>query len=322
MATNDTTVPTAKELFSSLPIRQKFFDLLGEDRAPGFITSVLQSIAQNKQLAECEPNSIYNAAATAASMDLPINNNLGLAYIVPYRQNKKLPDGTWETKVIAQFQMGYKGFKQLALRTNQFAVMHSTDVREGEVKNINRLTGQIAFEWIQDEAERESKRIVGYVSFFQLVAGFESTFYMSIEKVIAHAKKYSQSYNDEKGRWKLDQEGMALKTVTKLNLSKNAPLTIHIVKALRADQGLIMDADAEDVTYPDNNKGEVEPVDKALQRILKLISDCKTVEEVQELQNSNPDHNVEYFKSRITQINEAVPKEKAVKKTATDKPSK
>ncbi len=220
----------------------------------------------------------------AATLDLPLNNNLGFAYIVPY--NSKQPDGSY--KVVAQFQIGYKGFKQLALRTGQFLLISATDVREGEIVSNNRGTGEITFKWIEDEKERDSKKVIGYVSYFKLVNGFESTFYMTTEKIEKHAKQFSQTYKKGYGQWKDDFESMALKTVTKLNLSKNAPLSVDLQKAVTFDQGIIKDSDTQDVSYVDN---ETEQVDKESERLFLMISDAKNLEELKALERDlRPEH--------------------------------
>lgn len=235
-------------------IKSKFTEILGQ-KANGFVASVLSVVNSNKLLANADANSIYTAALLAASLDLPINPNLGLAYIVPYSGQ-------------AQFQLGYKGFKQLAQRTGQFKFLNEEVVKEGEIKSHNRLTGEIEFAWIQDPKERLSKPTVGYVSFFQLVNGFTSTYYMTKEEAEAHGKKYSQSYKKNFGLWKDEFDSMALKTVTKLNLSKNAPLSIEMQRAVLADQSVIKNFDPSnedtldvETEYVDNNETQEERVE-------------------------------------------------------------
>lgn len=241
---------TIKSLFAKDEVKSKFQEMLGK-RAASFITSVLQIASQNEMLSKAEPVSIYQSAAVAATLDLPLNNNLGFAYIVPY--NNKQKDGTW--KIVAQFQIGAKGFKQLALRSGQFMTINDTDVREGELKRYNRLTGEIEFEWIQDEKERLSKPVVGYASYFKLINGFEKIYYMTVEELKAHGLRFSQTYKKGFGLWKDDFDSMARKTVIKLNLSKNAPLSVEMQKAVVTDQALVNDADTEDVEYVDNEAG-------------------------------------------------------------------
>lgn len=258
---------TVNNLFGKDEVRQKFQEMLGK-RAPSFITSVLQIVASNSLLAKADPHSVYHSAAVAATLDLPLNNNLGFAYIVPFNQKFKDDAGNWQSKQVAQFQLGYKGFKQLALRTGQFKGMNATDVREGEMKERNRLTGYIRFDWVQDDIERNKLPIIGYVSHFELLNGYSQTLYMSLHDLQKHGKKYSQTFKNDKGLWKDDFDSMALKTVTKLNLSKNAPLSVEMQKAITFDQAIVNDSDTEDVTYVDNtNESEIH-TDEELQLLL------------------------------------------------------
>lgn len=289
METN--TQLTVKNLFGKDEVRNKFQEMLGK-RAPAFITSVLQIVASNTLLSKSDAHSVYHSAAVAATLDLPLNNNLGFAYIVPYNQKFKDDQGNWGSKQVAQFQLGYKGFKQLALRSGQFKGMNSTDVREGELKERNRLTGYIRFEWVQDEVERNKLPIVGYVSHFELLNGYSQTWYMSMAELEKHGKKYSQTYKGDKGLWKDDFDSMALKTVTKLNLSKNAPLSVDMQKAITFDQAIVNDSDTADVTYVDNE----EPViDKESERITLMIQDAKTTAELKAIEPHLKDEHLDLF---------------------------
>lgn len=292
---------TAKALFNKDEVKLKFQELLGK-RSTSFITSVLQIVASNDLLAKAEPNSVYHSAAVAATLDLPLNNALGFAYIVPYKHNFKVGD-QWHSKVVAQFQLGYKGYKQLALRSGQFVTIHATDVRDGELKSQDRLTGKMEFEWMPEGPERDAKAIIGYVSYFELLNGFSQTFYMTYDKLMKHAKRYSQSFQNNKGPWKDDPDSMCLKTVTKLNLSKNAPLSVEMQKALVVDQAVINDADTMDVTYVDNQ--DQEPVDKVEERIVLLIGDAKTVEDLKKIESDVPDNLLDLYTVKLDELKAA-----------------
>jgi recombination protein RecT len=270
---------TAKSLFGRDDVKSKFQELLGK-RSSAFITSVLQIVASSKQLSQADPSSIYHAAAVAATMDLPINNQLGYAYIVPYKQKQ----GNVYIQV-AQFQMGYKGFIQLAQRSGVYKHISATDVRQGELKGYDRLTGKFVFEWEKDDAKRGALPVIGYASFFELLNGFEKTHYMDIAELRRHGAKYSKTYGDSNGRWNTDFDSMAIKTVLKLSLSKFGPLSIEMQRAVIADQAVINDADATDVTYLDN---EPEQVDKEAERITLMIEDCKSVGDAIELLKNVP----------------------------------
>lgn len=262
--TNVAKKETVKSLFESPEIKQRIAAILDKN-APQFITSVIQLVNSDKNLAECKPLSVINAAMTAATLNLPLNNNLGFAYVVPY--NVSVGNNQWEKQ--AQFQLGYKGFKQLAQNTGRFSILNQTDVREGELKKQNRLTGEIDFEWIEDAEARLKAKIIGYVSYFKLTNGFVSILYMTDAEIEQHARQYSKVYKKDGtggGLWKTDRNAMALKTVTKLNISKNAPLSIvdkNLAVALQADQAVIREFNNENQTYDyvDNETQDAEYTD-------------------------------------------------------------
>lgn len=307
-AVTESKALTVKTLFGKDEVRTKFQELLGK-KAQGFITSVLQVVSQNSMLQKADPHSVYHAAAVAAVLDLPINPNLGFAYIVPY--NQSYVDGQdekgkdiWKKKQVAQFQMGYKGFKQLALRSGQFRLLHATDVREGELIKYDRLTGYMEFKWVEVEAERLKKKIVGYVSYFELLNGFSQTFYMTVEKLEIHGKKYSQTYKNDKGLWKDDFESMCMKTVTKLNLSKNAPLSIEMQKAVVVDQAVINDSEALDVTYADNESKQIEPelVDKETERIALMIGEAASIQDLNKILPHVKAEQMDLFNQKLNEL--------------------
>lgn len=208
-------------------VSQRLNDLLGK-RAPQFVTSLVAAANANKMLNNCKPESVVSAALIAASMDLPINQNLGFAYLIPYK-NK---DGE-----VCQFQMGYKGFIQLAQRSGFYKTINASEVKEGEIVGFNRLSGEIEFSWIENEAEREKAKAVGYVAYFRLLNGFEKSLYMTVDELNAHAKKYSKSFaRSNSGLWADDFDSMAKKTVLKLLISKFGPLNTQLQKAIAEDQ--------------------------------------------------------------------------------------
>ena len=272
---------TFSQLLDSDSVKNRIQSVLKE-KSTQFVTSALSLVNSDEKLQSCEPSTIFNACLVSASLDLPINNNLGFAYIIPYNDRNK--------GMIAQFQMGYKGFKQLSLRTGQFKTIHATDVREGEISFYDRLTGEIEFNWIEDETERESKQVVGYVSYFEILNGFKSTFYMTKANVDKHAKKYSQTFKKGFGVWKEDFDSMALKTVTKLNLSKNAPLSVEMQKAIIVDQAIVKevsDDDTIEVDYVDNGKQEISNESKIIEieALLNEVSDPISEEDNLYIQN-------------------------------------
>jgi len=273
---------TAKSLFDKDSVKAKFTELLGK-KAQGFITSVLQIVASNKLLAQADANSVYHAAAVAATLDLPLNNSLGFAYIVPY--NQKQSDGSFIQ--VAQFQLGYKGFIQLAQRSGQFKTLSCAPIFEGQLIECNPLTG-----FIFDFTQKKSEIIVGYAAYFQLINGFEKTLYMTVDELKKHGTRFSQTYKKGFGLWKDDFESMAQKTVIKLLLSKFAPLSIEMQKAVTIDQSVVNNEDGSDVTYLDH---EEIPVDKEAERVVLMISDAKTVEDLDVIYEHVKDDQMDLF---------------------------
>ncbi len=261
---------TAKSLFSRDDIKAKFQEMMGK-KAQGFITSVLQIVTSNALLAKADPWSIYNTAAVAATLDLPLNNSLGFAYIVPYKA--KQSDGSY--KEVAQFQMGYKGFIQLAQRSGQFKTIASTPIYEGQLIEENPLTG---FRF--DFSKKTSDVVVGYAAYFSLINGFEKTLYMTIGDLKKHGTSYSATFKKGFGLWKDNFDAMASKTVLKLLLSKFAPLSIEMQKAVIVDQGVINNEDATDITYVDHDAVEV---NKEAERVYLMIQDAKTLAQLEKI---------------------------------------
>lgn len=244
---NPSALAKFKGLLSQDAIRKQFEETLGK-KAPMFISNLVTIASGSAELQKCEHMSIISSALMAASMDLPLSPGLGFAGIVPY----------WDSQsgiMKAQFQVMKKGFIQLAQRTGLFKTINVTMVYEGEIKSHNRFTGDYEF----DEKGKISDKIVGYVSYFRLVNGFEKFYYMPIEELDKHASKYSKSAQKGKGKWADKEQGgyeqMCEKTVLKLNLSTYAPLSVDInmMNAVIYDQAEIRDVEGKDYNYLDND---------------------------------------------------------------------
>lgn len=264
---------TTKSFFEKDEVKKKFADMLGK-KSTSFITSVLQIAAQNSLLAQADPISIYQAAAVAATLDLPLNSNLGFAYIVPYNQSYKDDKGSWQKKQVAQFQMGYKGFIQLAQRSGQFKSIYASPIYQGQIVSENPLEGY------EFDFTKKSDVVVGYAAKFKLLNGYEATYYMTIDQLKKHGAKYSKTFTNDKGLWNTDFEGMANKTVLKLLLSKFAPLSVDMQRAVITDQGVINDHETIDVTYTDN---EPVVIDKEAQRIALMIEDASSFSDLEKV---------------------------------------
>lgn len=252
------------------PSTQKYLTDLLHERKGAFVNNLTALVANNANLQECEPFTLMFAALKATSLNLPLENSLGMAYCIPYKDNKR-------GITVAQFQLGYKGFKQLALRSGQFAVIpNATEIKEGELKSRNRLTGECVFEFIEDDDERARKKTIGYASYFRLLNGAESTLYMSVEEVTAHALRYSQTFKSKvdyikkSSKWTTDFDDMAKKTVIKLNLSRNAPLSVEMQDAINADQSVMYEQDKYE--YVDNTEQQFVDAQKA-QEVADMFAD-------------------------------------------------
>jgi recombination protein RecT len=257
------------------PNTQKYLESVLGERKGSFVNNLVALVANNANLQVCEPYTIMFAAMKATALNLPLDNSLGFAYVLPYKDNKK-------NITVAQFQLGYKGVKQLALRTAQFLKLNATEVREGEFVRRDRLSGDIIFNFEDDAEKREKLPIIGYVSYFRLSSGFDSTLYMTKAEMEAHALRYSQTYRSKDtkikaaSKWTTDFDAMALKTVTKLNLSKNAPLSVELADAIKADQAVMYKQD--EYSYMDNEQQEIDMA--AAQAVAEKFNDFTPAEEV------------------------------------------
>lgn len=235
--------PSLQDLLNSEKIRRRFEALLDKS-AQSFMSSILTIVRGNAKLKECTADSILAAAGIAAALKLPINPSLGFAFIVPYKGH-------------ATFQIGWKGFVQLAMRSGQYRTLNSGAVREGQIEEIDFVTGEIV------RGEKISDEIVGYVAYMELINGFKKSLYMSLDEMQAHAEKYSQSYAYDlrSGRkssvWSTNFDAMAKKTVLKKLLNNFGIISIDqqsaaLATALQADQAVITE---DGFRYIDNERG-------------------------------------------------------------------
>ncbi|MEI2459223.1 recombinase RecT [Bacillus rugosus] len=204
---------TMKGLLSSPAVMNRFEEVLGK-RASQFTASILSLYNSENTLQKADPMSVISSAMVAATLDLPVDKNLGYAWIVPYKGR-------------AQFQLGYKGYIQLALRTGQYKSINCIPVHEGELQKWNPLTEEIDI----DFEKRESDSVIGYAAYFELLNGFRKTVYWTKAQVEKHKKKFSKS---DFG-WGKDWDAMALKTVLKSMLSKWGILSVEMQKAVIED---------------------------------------------------------------------------------------
>lgn len=239
-------LPQLKSALNAPSVRQKFEEMLGK-RSSQFMTSITSVVSNNALLQKADVNSIIMGSAVAASMDLPLNANLGYAALVPF--NSK--DGCF-----AQLQVMVKGWTELFLRSGQCQSIICETVYEGQLVKKNKFTG----EYIFDEDAKTSDKIVGFMAYFRLTNGFEKYEYMTIEEIKAHAQKFSQTFRRGSGIWKDHFEEMAKKTVLKRLITKWAPKSIEMQRMAMFDQsvvnGDINDIDNAQAVYTDNQKDE------------------------------------------------------------------
>ena len=209
-------------------LRGRFNELLG-NRSAQFVSSLVSMVNGSPELQKAfyeAPMTVIQAGLKAAAFDLPIDQNLGYAYIVPFKNSKKDAAGNWTSKHEATFILGWKGMHQLALRTGAYKTINVVDIREGELKGYNRLTEETEIEFIDDDDLRESKPIIGYLGYYRLVNGAEKTIYMTIKQIENHEKKFRKGQYMGKG-WRDDFDAMARKTVYRKLIGKWGVMSIQ-----------------------------------------------------------------------------------------------
>ena len=202
-------------MFKQDSVQARFQRMLGK-KAQGFISSVLTVVSQNKLLQNVDMRTVLSAASIAASLDLPILPSLGRAWIVPY-------------KGVAQFQIGYLGYVELAQRSGLYKSINVNTVYEGEVVEWNKFTEELTY------GEQESDTAIGYCASFELLNGFRKVVYWTKDAVIKHAKRFSKSYNSSSSPWQSDFDAMAMKTVLAYTLRHWGPMSIEMQKAMAED---------------------------------------------------------------------------------------
>ena len=246
MATNN--LPQLKAALNAPSVKAKFEEMLGK-RASQFMTSITSVVGNNTLLQKADVNSIIMGAATAASMDLPLNPNLGYAALVPFNSKEGC---------FAQLQIQVKGWVELFLRSGQCQNIICETVYEGQLVKKNKFTGEYVF----DEDAKKSDKVVGYMAYFRLSNGFEKYEYMTVDEVKAHAQKFSQTYRKNIGPWKEMFEQMAQKSVLKRLLTKWAPKSIEMQQMAMFDQAVIKgdinDMGNAQTVYADNPNNKVE----------------------------------------------------------------
>lgn len=262
-----------KNVLSTDSVKEQFKNALGKN-ADKFIASVIDLFNSDSKLRECNPNQVVMEALKAAVLHLPINKSLGFAYIIPYSNSYPKKDEygrdvigqdgkkIWEKKLEPTFQLGYKGYIQLAMRTGQYRTLNADVVYDGEVRKVSKLTGEIAF-----DGDKKSDKVIGYFCYFELLNGFAKTLYMTVDQMANHAKRYSKglkkevtvdqlkaladlpvSTDDNKTvGWLGNFHSMGVKTVVRNLLSKFGYLSVEMQTAIADDMRREEWADATEV---------------------------------------------------------------------------
>lgn len=259
--------------------KKRLNELLGA-RTPQFVSSIVSMVNADINLQKVfyqAPVTIIQSALKAASYDLPIDQNLGYAYIVPFSNSKKNADGTFSKTMEASFILGYKGMLQLALRTGVYKTINVIDIREGELIKYDRLTEEMEFDFIEDEEEREKLKIIGWCGYFKLINGTEKKIYMTTKQIEAHEKKYRKGQYMSKG-WKDNYDEMCMKTVLRKLIGKWGLMSIDYQKA---DKSVLAAADAiakgqfddEDRILPSNVDMETGEIKESIEVEEQVVED-------------------------------------------------
>lgn len=229
---------TFSVFMASDAVKQKINQMMSSKEGGKFITSLISLVANNPAIAKCDHSTILASALLGESLKLSASPQLGQFYIVPFNDTKN-------NRTVAQFQLGYKGYIQLAIRSGYYKKLNVLAIKEGELKQYNPLDETLEVNLIEDDEIREQTPTIGYYAMFEYQNGFTKTLYWSKAKMQAHAQKYSQSYRkDLKNKtswsyWAKDFDGMAFKTMLRQLISKWGLMSIDFQTAITNDMAVI-----------------------------------------------------------------------------------
>lgn len=224
-------------------------------RAARFVTAVTSAVSTNPALSECDASTIVSAGLLGEGLNLSPSPQLGQYYLVPFKDRNN-------GRTVCQFQLGYKGYIQLAIRSGQYKKLNVLPIKEGELVSFDPLNEDIEVSLIEDENQREKAQTIGYYAMFEYTNGFKKAIYWSREKMESHAQKYSMGYKARKGYtfWEKDFDAMACKTMLRQLISKWGIMSIEMQRAIEGDMGVI--GDNGKIEYVDTPAAE-EPVIEA-----------------------------------------------------------
>lgn len=317
-----------KQTFSAFlaqdAMKKKINEMVGGEKGQQFITAIISAVSTNPGLAECDHSSIVSAALLGQSLNLTPSPQLGQYYLVPFNDKKR-------GCKVAQFQLGYKGYIQLAIRSGYYKKINVLAIKEGELIKYDPLAEEIEVNLIEDDELREETNTIGYYAMFEYQNGFRKTLYWSKKKMLAHANKYSQAFNSESYKnlqegkipqsdlwkyssfWYKDFDGMAYKTMLRQLISKWGIMSIEMQEAYTKDMATIKENgeyeyvdniettyDEQEPTLANENINEQTVIEKPVQEEEKIGTPKKAAEktkivkeEVEETQTTKvSDNNV------------------------------
>ena len=253
---------------STEAVKSNIQNIVGGREGTKFIAAVMSAVNNNEALAECTNASIVSAALLGQSLNLSPSPQLGQYYMVPYNDK--------ERGKVAQFQLGYKGYIKLAIRSGQYKKLNVLAIKEGELVRFDPLNEEIVVNLITDEEQREQAPTIGYYAMFEYVNGFKKALYWSKKKMEAHALKYSAGYRKKSGFtfWEKDFDGMAYKTMLRQLISKWGIMSIEMQSAIDGDMAVINEDGTKE--YVDNvpeliekNNVQIEAIQDDIQPTIK-----------------------------------------------------
>jgi recombination protein RecT len=254
--TNQTVKPKFSVAIQSEQYQQMINNTLRDKkRSANFIASIMSAVAVNPTLQECEASTILSASLLGESLNLSPSTSLGQYYLVPYNDNKL-------NRKVATFQLGYKGYILLAMKSGQYKKINVVAIKKGEFKGFNPLTEEISVELIEDFDKRELEETMGYYAMFELNNGFTKSMYWTRDKMEKHATRYSQAYRNKYGSsfWLLDFDAMAFKTMLRQLISKWGIMSTEFQQAYESDMSVIKDDGTK--IYVDNDTSDIKVEDK------------------------------------------------------------
>lgn len=262
-----------KALMNTPAMKKKFTDILHE-KSDSFMGSLMTLVGGDNYLSQAEPMTIIASALKAATMDLPIDKNLGYAYVVPFNRSEKVGN-KWVKHNEAQFILGYKGYIQLAQRSGQYKALNALAIYDGQLIDWNPLTEEFTF----DYKAKVSDEVIGYVGFFELLNGFKKTVYWTKQEIESHRIKNAKGYDKEKlsGAWVDNYDSMAIKTVLRNMLSKWGLLSVEMQSAITSDEKVFR-VDENNDLIEETDLSDMEPMPQDLKEAEKVADDPVTDE--------------------------------------------